>query len=341
MIKAFKCEDEAGRVRALKRFDVLDTPKEPAFEKIVNLVQQIMEVPICAVSLVDCERQWFKASRGLDVTETPRDISFCTHTVRRAEPLAVADAMQDRIFANNPLVTGDPHIRSYLGIPLITADGYGVGSLCVIDVVPRTYTDRQVQILSDFAEIVMNELELRQGAGKDPLTGILGRASWEDVAAAEVRRSNRYGNSLSIAIFDLDRFKCVNESYGHLIGDDVIRLFAALGSRQIRDTDILGRFGGEEFLLLLPETSCQQALSIVERVRIAFSETPVQLDNDAELLVTVSAGVTSLRGNETVSDLVRRADHALYEAKRAGRNCTMVDHLIPLEPAISPREMAG
>ncbi|HSG69892.1 MAG TPA: sensor domain-containing diguanylate cyclase, partial [Planctomycetaceae bacterium] len=261
MLEDFKCDDEEGRARALARYEVLDTPTEAVFETIIGLVQQILEVPICAVSLVDSRRQWFKAQRGLAVSETPREVSFCTHTIRRREPFVVSDALRDPTFADNPLVLGGPGIRAYLGIPLITVEGYAVGSVCVIDTVPRTFSDRQVQILSDFARVIVNELELRKAGDVDAETGALSRAAWEKKAVAELRRSARYGNPLSLAIFDLDRFAAVNTAYGYSVGDDVIRRFADGCLKQIRDTDILGRFGGEEFVLLLPETSCQKALS--------------------------------------------------------------------------------
>ena len=342
MVQTFKGDDEEGRARALERYEVLDTQEEDAFETIMNLVQQILDVPICAVSLVDRERQWFKAQRGLSVSETPREISFCTHTVERPAPFLVPDALRDPLFSDSPLVTGEPGIRSYLGIPLMTPEGYAVGSLCVVDTKPRSFTERQVKILSDFAKVIVNELESRTVGDLDSLTGAFTRATWEASALAELRRTARYGNPLSFAIFDLDRLSAVNECHGYSVGDEVIRRFANLCHNQIRDTDILGRFGGEEFILLLPETSCENALSIVERLRTTFSETPIPISTGVDLLVTVSAGLTSSFGRElSVGELLRRADQALLDAKRSGRNCTIVDDLVPLEPALGLRAQAG
>ena len=119
MLTDFK-SDESGRLKALGGLHVLDSGEEQPFEKIVTLVEQILRVPMCAVSLVDKDRQWFKARRGLDACETARDISFCTHAIRGTEPFAIPNALLDGRFANSPLVTGAPHIRSYLGIPLMT-----------------------------------------------------------------------------------------------------------------------------------------------------------------------------------------------------------------------------
>src|SRR5689334_19273757 len=138
MISDRKLTDEVGRVSALHRYCVLDTPPEASFDCITKLVQTHLGVPIAAMSLVDTDRQWLKSRIGLETTECPREISFCTHTIQDPEPLYIPDATLDERFARNPLVTGPPHIRSYLGVPLATPDGYHIGSLCAIDTQPRT-----------------------------------------------------------------------------------------------------------------------------------------------------------------------------------------------------------
>src|SRR5690349_6483011 len=170
-----KLADEEGRLAALNRYEILDTPPEAPFEKITSLVQDVLQVPICAVSLVDREQQWFKSIQGLDTRRTPRSISFCTHTIRTDEALIVPDALHDPRFSANPLVLGEPHIRSYAGVPLQSPDGYNVGALCAIDVVPRTFSDAQLAILRSFATLVVDQLELRRIAVRDHLTGALTR----------------------------------------------------------------------------------------------------------------------------------------------------------------------
>ena len=115
-----KLMDEPARLAALNRYEVLDTPREPSFDRITDLVRSILGVPISAVSLVDTDRQWFKSLAGLDATQTSRDVAFCAHTIRQRAPLIIADAQEDERFRDNPLVTGDPNIRSYAGIPLET-----------------------------------------------------------------------------------------------------------------------------------------------------------------------------------------------------------------------------
>jgi GAF domain-containing protein len=142
-----KLHDEPGRLAALHRYEILDTPKESSFERITGLVKTVLNVPMCAVSLIDTDRQWFKSCVGLTVSQTTRNISFCTHTIMERQPLHIPDATLDARFAENPLVTGDPFIRSYLGVPLSTPDGYNIGSLCAIDTKARTFSIDQIAVL--------------------------------------------------------------------------------------------------------------------------------------------------------------------------------------------------
>ena len=147
-------EFETRRLKALRRLELLDTAPSPAFDRITRLAATALDVPIMLVSLVDESRQWFKSHCGLDVTETPRDISFCSHAVKNGEPLIIPDATQDPRFASNPLVTGEPQIRFYAGVPLFTHEGFAVGTLCAIDRRPRELRYEALEALEDFACLV-------------------------------------------------------------------------------------------------------------------------------------------------------------------------------------------
>jgi len=328
--------DEAGRMMALQRLDVLDTQEEQPFEKVVALIQQVLQVPMCAVSLIDADRQWFKARRGLGVCETARDISFCTHAIQSTDPFVIRDATLDPRFANNPLVTGEPHIRSYAGIPLQTPEGYVVGTLCAIDQVPREFPDHEIGILSNFAKVIVSELELRQIASTDSLTGALSRRAWMEQANAELGRAKRYDRPLSILMIDIDRFKSINDTLGHPVGDIVIKRIAELSMRTIRDSDKLGRYGGEEFCVLLPETSPEGAMELAERLRIlCFQEEIEELNG---LHVSVSIGIATRQGgSDDIAALIEQADKALYEAKNGGRNCCVAscDKSEPLDCSVA------
>jgi PAS domain S-box-containing protein len=158
MIPAHPAPDEAARLRALRELGVLDTAPEERFDRLTRLAQDIFQTPIALVTLVDEERQWFKSNRGLDVGETPRDVAFCAHAILDEGVLVIPDAKADPRFADNPLVTSDPDIRFYAGAPLATSDGHAVGTLCVIDTEPRTWTPDQSRALRDLANVVEEEL---------------------------------------------------------------------------------------------------------------------------------------------------------------------------------------
>ena len=328
MLDDLKNNDEIGRLKAVQRLNVLDTAEEAPFEKIVNLVQEILQVPICAVTLVDEHRQWFKASRGLDVCETSRDVSFCSHAIQFSEPFIVQNAVDDPRFAENPLVTGDLNIRGYAGIPLRTPEGYNVGALCAIDTSPREFLDTEIAILEKFAKVIIDELELRQIASSDHLTGALSRRAWMEKAELELVRAKRYNRPLSLAILDIDKFKLINDTYGHPAGDKVIKFISELCTANKRDMDLFGRLGGEEFALIMPETDAERAKLLIERVRALYGSQPIELgDLDDPVNSTFSAGIAELGPEERELDsLIERADKALYRAKNSGRNCTIIGY---------------
>ncbi|WP_397401812.1 PAS domain S-box protein [Phenylobacterium sp.] len=156
---------EAARLAALKRFEILDTGPEPLFDSLTTLAAKTFDVPIALISLLDSQRQWFKSRVGLAAEETAGEISFCKYAIQSDEPLIVLDALLDPLFVHGPLVVGSPHIRFYAGAPLRTADGYRLGTLCIIDRLPKAKFDRvDVERLEALASSVMQALELRVAA---------------------------------------------------------------------------------------------------------------------------------------------------------------------------------
>ena len=156
--------NEAKRLKVLWQYDVLDTVPEEVFDDLTELAAYICEAPIAMISLIDEDRQWFKAKVGVSVNETCRDISFCAHAIVNEGLFVVPDASRDERFKHNPLVTADPRIRFYAGAPLITPDGHAMGTLCVLDKVPRALRPEQEKALRVLAHHVMTQLELRRHA---------------------------------------------------------------------------------------------------------------------------------------------------------------------------------
>ena len=164
MVKPEIPKNEQKRLEALQSFNVLDTLEEKEYDAITRIAADICNTPMALVSLIDEDRQWFKSHHGIDATETPRELAFCAHAINTPDSLfLVNDASKDERFADNPLVTGGPSVQFYAGAPLNTKEGESIGTLCVIDIKPRTtFTEKQQASLKDLADQVMAQLELRR-----------------------------------------------------------------------------------------------------------------------------------------------------------------------------------
>lgn len=152
---------EVARVAALNRYAILDSEPEQSFDDLVLLAAHICQTPMAMLSLVDDHRQWFKSKYGVEVRETPRDISICAHTIQQNDLFVVPDTLQDSRFRENPLVTGEPHIRFYAGAPLINEDGFALGTLCVVDRQPRQLDAEQKEAIGVLGRLALRQMELR------------------------------------------------------------------------------------------------------------------------------------------------------------------------------------
>ncbi|AMJ55802.1 MULTISPECIES: sensor domain-containing diguanylate cyclase [Stenotrophomonas] len=352
MIKPALPVNEAERLAALQRYRVLDTAREQEFDDLVTIARTICGTPMGAVTLIDRDRQWFKSLQGLDGEQTPRDEAFCAHTILKPEELmVVADARQDQRFSANPLVLGDPHIRFYAGAPLLSSDGYALGSLCVFDSVPAQLgtpqaealraLSRQVSrmmemrllrldidhlqserdwyethLIEYYQQLEQVNLELSEQTRTDPLTGLPNRRA---LAAALTEAIGRAGEvAPAVAIVDIDHFKMVNDIHGHGEGDLVLTELANVLKSQFSARGMAARYGGEEFVILMPDTPLQQAELQCEYLRAAVGLLPIGLP------ITISIGLAVHRIGESSDETLRRADAALYQAKALGRDRVVV-----------------
>lgn len=316
--------DEPGRLAALRRYEILDTPAEAPFDRVVDLLRSVLAVPMGAVSFIDAQREWMKASAGPLPRQLAREHSFSIEAIRQMRPMAVSDAREDGRFAQNPLLVGETHVRSYLGVPLTTPDGYNIGALCVYDQETRPFDSREASILEKFAEIVLEQLDLRQIASQDALTGALSRRAFTAEAEKEFVRAHRYERPSALVMLDVDRFKDLNARHGYPAGDAVLVAIANAVMSNMRKTDIFGRIGGEEFALMLPETDADAARDAAERIRSAIESTIVDTGR-GDVRATVSLGVAPMPARPVgVAGWLSEAEIALYEAKRLGRNRVLV-----------------
>jgi diguanylate cyclase (GGDEF)-like protein len=314
---------DADRLAALERYDILDTPAEPSFDRVANLVRMIFGVETGLVTLIDAHRQWYKAALGTPNTEVPLGESFCQHALLSPEPLIVPDATLDPRFRANPHVTAPNGVRFYAGMPLVTGDGQVVGTVCAIDNRPRHFSARETDILRELARVVMSEMELRQQATVDSLTGIATRRAFKADADKFVALARRHRSQLSAIAFDIDNFKKINDVYGHAGGDMVLKAVAATAQTCLRKSDILGRLGGEEFAAILPDADEHAATAVAEKLRLAIRALDFPGSRPA-IRVSASFGVATFDpGRDDLDSVLLKADEALYEAKGAGRNLTM------------------
>lgn len=314
--------DEAGRLEAIRRYGLLDTGTDPICEQMVRVAREIYAVPMAAVSVIDTHEQVFRAQVGIGCARTERDAAFCDHTILSHEPLCVPDATADPRFASNTLVTGPPHLRAYMGVPLAVGSGYNAGALCVLDTLARPdFKPSQSGLLHDLADVLMQVMEVRMLSRTDALTGLASRRHFLDELGREVGRASRNDRALSVAILDLDHFKQVNDTRGHAAGDAVLCEVAARIRRCLRAQDMIGRLGGEEFGVIFPETEGDKVLMVARRLRAALSGTPFVIDG-GPLSIGVSIGVATAQGASCDRNvLIEQADAALYAAKRSGRDC--------------------
>ncbi|HQS44347.1 MAG TPA: sensor domain-containing diguanylate cyclase [Methylotenera sp.] len=320
--------NEISRLQAVYAYDILDTLPEVDFDTITRIASMALKVPAAVIGLMDSDRLWFKSQLGLGVTELDRQIAFCAHAIMAPNELLVVENMlEDERFQNNPLVTQAPNLRFYAGAPLINVQGYALGTIAVADTVPRRFTPQEGEILKDFSKLVVSTLEHRSKASQyqklaltDQLTGLPNRSNFERTLDLQIAHSSRTGDPFSLFYMDLNQFKMVNDTYGHDSGDVVIKTLAEILQQNVRKADLPIRYGGEEFLVLLHNTTSEGALQVAQKIRTVFAAKKYQFGSDT-VEKTLSIGISHFPSDaDSIWKVIKFADLALYEAKHTGRN---------------------
>ncbi len=310
--------NEQARLQTLQSLDVLDTLPEERFDRLTRLAKRMFGVPIALVSLVDENRQWFKSCVGLGATETSRDVSFCGHAILGDGVFIIANALADPRFADNPLVAGEPNIRFYAGCPL-SLNGHKLGTLCIIDQQPRSFEPEDIDALKDLALMVERELAAFQLATLDELTQISNRRGFSVLAQHSMNLCARQEIPATLVFLDLDKFKLINDQFGHAEGDRALVAFAGQMTKSFRDSDVFARLGGDEFAVLLTSTTRQQAEEIIQRFGKALRDH--EKHEQRTYQITFSHGIVEFDAQDhpTIDELLAEGDSLMYGVKRAKR----------------------
>lgn len=291
--------DESRRLESVQELKLLDTPAEERFDRLTRMARRSLRAPFAFLTLVDRDRQWFKSAQGTTVVESPREISFCAHTIRSDAPLVISDLTQDPAHAANPVVTGDPCVRFYAGVPLKGKDGARVGTLCVLDTRPRDLDDDELESLKDLAGCAETELQMltwsateaellasRSPVGLvDPDSRAWSREAVEDLLGREMKRSAQHQRPLTL----------ISLEFAGEVREAADRVRSLLPPYHL-----LGRWGEREFAVVAPECGHDQAVALSRRllseapgraavVEVTSGETPAAVLERAHQLVLAAA----------------------------------------------------
>ena len=307
-------------------------------------VARRFNIGLVFVTVVVGDREWLRVHvnqprRALQSGTAPRTWSFVRQVLEGQEPIVVPDVLLHPLFAQATFPPAGT-LRGYAGVPLLSANGRVNGAMCLFDHEPMSLDARALDALIEIGRRLALELDgsleradsqerfsvLSRLALTDPVTGLANRRGGEEALAREVSRARRSGSPLSLVLFDIDHFKRINDEAGHANGDKVLRGISEILSASQRGSDLAMRWGGEEFLVLLPDVGLTGARIFAERVR----ENVQNLVIPETGRITVSAGVSELVGDEEPATALARSDANLYRAKAAGRNRVEVDQTQPI-----------
>jgi diguanylate cyclase (GGDEF)-like protein len=316
MIKPDIPKNEAERLHALRTLKLLDSSHEERFDRVTRMAKRMFDVSISLVSLVDEDRQWFKSKQGLDASETPRYISFCGHAINQDGLFIIPDASKDDRFFDNPLVTDAPNIRFYAGYPLKLRQGINIGTLCIIDSKPKNLDEEDLQLLKDLGAMIEQEIQSIQLATLDELTMISNRRGFLTLVNHNLKVCRRNKVPMSFILFDLNKFKAINDDYGHHEGDVVLTTFATIMLDSFRECDVIGRLGGDEFVAMLSDSDGVKADIALERFATAVKKANESLNKPYQ--IEYSAGVMHFEHDtdKSIEQMIQDADAAMYENKK-------------------------
>lgn len=325
---------DPARLAMLRASGLLDGAEDIVLDRLARLVTRLLRVPISLVSLVNDEGQHFPGLSGLGgragaARGTPLTHSLCKRVVESDAPVVLDDLDADERDAAQPARV-DLGVVAYAGVPLRSSAGLTLGALCAIDTKAVPWSAEQIEILEDLATAAVAEIELRatlsalaaahekmrEQALHDPLTGLQNRRGFSEAARQHMALCKRSEIPFVLCALDLNDFKTINDRFGHDAGDAALVEMAALLKRTFRDSDILCRAGGDEFIVLVSATPASEILTVQNRVESALARRNASLPREIPLSSSIGSAAWSPDSHCSFSDLLRVADEAMYDHKR-------------------------
>lgn len=292
--------NEADRLATLHSLNILDTPRDDRFDRYTRITARIFDMPIVLISLVDGCRQWFKSAEGLDAEETPRDISFCGHAILGDDVFEIRNARRDPRFRDNPLVIEQPHIRFYAGAPLEAPNGHKLGTLCIIDRVPRRLSDDEKTMLKNLADMVVGEMI----TSVDTETGLANRHA-QIIAGAKCLEKGADAGELSLLLFDISD---VFSSKGDIDPKKPGTVFAELLRKHFPSAQSIAHLGGYHFCVLIKKDGTFDEALAINRL-CADAKGSLHYDGgDGSLSIFVGCVRYDAKKYLSIDDMLREAD---------------------------------
>ena len=314
------------------------TPLEERFERITRLACRALDVPVAAITVVHDDRQWFKSVTNWEVNELPLEKSLCAEVVKTGRQIIAQDTHDDLYLMSNPFVCNGPKFRFYAGFPLKDADGNTMGTFCVMDTKPSQTDEQFVAAFADLGDMAHHEIvstdmhsahvelvaklgDSRRAAMFDVLTRLWNRRGGMHLLNKAVGEALKHDQTLGVCLADIDDFKSVNDQYGHPVGDEVLRKVSNRIVSAVRPEDVVCRFGGEEFMVLVRDVDDRACFTIANRICETVREEPIRT-RKAVLPITLSVGIAmrDFGDDVTAEQLLRRADDGLYKSKHQGKD---------------------
>ena len=310
-------EGEEARLRALRDLGLLDTPPSEAFDRITRMASHFFRVPISAVSLTDRDRQWFKSRVGVDAQQIPRDKAPCARVASDREMVVVPDLLDDASYRDSPLANAG--VRFYAGAPLVTREGFGLGSMCVLGPEPRTVTNEELAALRDFAAIVMAQIELEHAFGRvDPVSGLPNRNQlMEDLEDFAREHAHEERVAVLVSLADARDLADARRVLGPSYVDDLVRFGRGVLQSLFDKDTLVYHVGSTDILVLLPtldEPALQEKMADIQ-MHLAASVN----SNGIPVMARAVIGIAPFRIGETApADVLRTAYGAALDAREAG-----------------------